>query len=596
MPRPLSPAFLVPAALAMFAVVGLAAVPARAEADAPRGCATTLLAETLRGSTPVSSGTNRSARTARAALNAAPQAGSLSGRTMVTAHFALNYTLGPNVHRVKLTAADASLKTAFDSIRATLPINYSSYRKDSTVHARLDSMGAAHPVYVQKTAQFFERAWAYYDSLGMRMPQYSSASSVYNVPSSSRYAVDIADVNTASGYSGPYYGLTYPPPNQGLGNVLIENDFLYGAAYSSTSDMVTGSPVKANYTDGKTLYRNYTADWELGLKVTASHEFYHAVQYAYLPNLPDNPHAWYELSATGMEERLAPEVNDYFQYLPYNIPYNATISVLVGPSTPNYGNGIFHTFLTHTLGAGFDAPLWETLRTNGNQLSSALVTTFGSQARWDSLYAAYAAALSISGTPGAASSPLAFSPDMAEWPKPKFDTVPATAKQLSVPGLTFRVIRPPVSGSGIARLVDFSGAWRVDSSTGTGYQSVFFAGESLPVAKGTGVSTSVLVAANGSFTQGGQALLAKAGEGLLPTRNPVTRSQSAVYFLAASGSGPDTLRVFSESGRRIVDLAPPASGAYWSWNLKDAQGRVVPPGLYFFGTANLAPKPLVVQP
>ncbi len=589
-----------PSTATLFALLA-AALPSIsiAQDDGPRGCATMLLSETLRATGAQASGVNRSARTGRVALNAAPQAGSLSGRKLVTTHFSVNYTLGPNVHRVKLTAADAGLKAAFDSIRATLPSNYSTFRKDSTVHARLDSMGATHPLYIQKTAEFFERAWTYYDSLGMRMPSYASSSSVFNLATSSRYAVDIADINTASGYSGPYYGLTYPPFPQGQGNVLIENDFLYGAAYSAQTDAITGSPVKANYTDGKTLYRTYNTDWEMGLKVTASHEFYHAIQYVYIPLLPDSPHAWYELSATGMEERLAPEVNDYFQYLPFNIPYNATLSVLVPPSTPNYGNGIFHTFLTHTLGAGFDLPIWERLGdttvTPRNHLPSALLHVFG-QARWDSLYAAYAAALSISGTPGAASSSLAFSPDMAEWPKPKFDTVPATAKQLSVPALTFRVIRPPVSGSGIARLVDFSGAWRVDSSAGSGYQSVFFAGESLPVAKGTGVSASVLVAANGSFSQGGQALLAKAGNGLVPTLNPVSRGQTGVYFLAISGSAPDTLRVVSESGKPVADLAAPASGAYWSWNLKDKQGRVVPPGLYFFGTGIPGSKPLIVKP
>ncbi|HEX2613132.1 MAG TPA: hypothetical protein VHO02_06040, partial [Fibrobacteria bacterium] len=350
------------------ALVLACAVTSFAQDPGPRGCATMLLTQRIHASSPASGGgANRVARIAGASAVA------VSARTLVTTHFQINYTLGPNVHRVKLTSSDSALKATADSIRATLSSGLTTYKKDSTVHARLDSLGAPHPVYVQKAALYFERAWQYYDSLGMRMPQYVSASGAYTVAAvSGHYMVDIADVNVVGGFIGPYYGLTYPPAPQGLGYILLENDFLYSATYNSNSGQVSGSPVKAFYPPA-TLYRDYTVDWELGLKVTASHEFYHAVQYAYVDTLPDLPHAWYELSATGMEERLAPEVNDYFQYLPYNIPASYQLSVLTPPSTPNYGNGIFHTFLTHALGAGFDVPIWEALRNNGNQLSKALV-------------------------------------------------------------------------------------------------------------------------------------------------------------------------------------------------------------------------------
>lgn len=587
-PKPLVP---IASALAL----ALAAVASPAQDDGPSGCATMVFAERLHpASLPgPAAGAGGAPETEKAARTNGAQASPLSARTLITTHFAIHYTLAPNVHRVKLTASDASLKATADSIRAALPGSLSAYKKDSTVHARLDSMGAPHPLYVQKAASFFERAFAYYDSLGMRMPQYASSSGTYAIPADSgHYAVDIADVNTAGNFSDPYYALTYPPDYGGY--VLLENDFLYNATYDPVSDVVTGSPVRAYYPDRRTVYHDYVNDWESGLKVTASHEFYHAVQYAYVPVLRPPLHAWYELSATGMEERLAPEVNDYFQYLPYNIPNNHSIPVLTPPSTANYGNGIFHTFLTHALGAGFDIPVWEALRNNGNQLSAALITAVGSQARWDSLYAAYASALSLSGTPGAAASPLAFSPDMPQWPKPHFDTVPATARQLTVPALTFRVIRPPDSGSGIARLIGFEGGWRIDSVAGTGYRAVFFAGESLPVVKGTGVQATALVAANASFSQGGQALLAKTGAGLVPATNPVPRGQAALYFLAPEGGSADTLRVVSESGRRVANLPPEATDGYWSWNLEDLQGRRVPPGLYFFGTAALAPRPLVV--
>ncbi len=559
---------------------------------APRGCATMLIAGQTHPASGGGPGTGVAARVSRT------QAATHSARTLVTQRFALHYTLAPNIHRVKLTAPDASLKASADSIRATLSASLSAYLKDSTVHARLDSMGAQHPQYVQKAAEFLERAWEYYDSLGMRMPEYPSTSGTYLASSQGRYVVDIADVNASSGLSGPYYGLAWPPNFGGF--ILLENDFLYAASFNTLSDMVSGSPVRAFYPPG-TVYRNYAEEWEMGLKVTASHEFYHSVQYAYLPVLPGSPHAWYELSATAMEERLAPEVNDYFQYLPYNVANSHQSSLFTQPpANANYGNGIFHTFLTGELGADFDVAIWERLGDTTvsprNNLALSLLHVFG-QAKWDSLYAAYAAAMSISGTAGAAESPLAFSPDMALWPKPRFDSVPENSgSQLSVPALTFRLIRPPETGTGIARLSGISGAWRVDSAGGAGYGAEFLPGTFLPVAKAGGASSSALAVANPSFSLSGQALLAKAGVGIVPSSNPVSRAQAPMFFLSSETTPTDSVLILSESGRRMASLATTDSGAYWTWDLTDAQGRIVPPGLYFFGIPGQAPRPLLVLP
>src|SRR5690606_21535079 len=91
----------------------------------------------------------------------------------------------------------------------------------------------------------------------------------------------------------------------------------------------------------------------------------------------------------------------------------------------NYGNGIFHAYLTRALGPAFDTALWAHLA-DTNNLPKALLKVAGSQARWDSLYAGYAAAMALAGAPAAATSPLAFSPDMALWPRPFFDVMPAS--------------------------------------------------------------------------------------------------------------------------------------------------------------------------
>lgn len=573
-------------AAAFLLALAPAAAPASGTDDfTPRGCATLLLASSSGGP-----GGGAAAQSQRG------MAASLSGRTLLTTHFAIHYTLAPNVHRVRLTTQDAALKALADSLRADAPQGLSTYRRDSTMHARLDSLGAPHPEYVQAAATYFERAWAYYDSLGMRMPAYASTSTNYLLPGHGRYVVDLADINTASGYSGPYYGLAYPPA-QG-GSILLENDFLYSASYNANTDQVTGQSMRSFY-PANVVLRDYSVSWDMGLQVTASHEFYHSVQYVYTPSLPGQVHAWYELSATGMEERLAPDVNDYLQYTRFNIPKNHSTSLSTALTNENYGNATFHMYLAHARGAGFDRIVWERLGDTTpprNHMPTALVHMAGSTAAWDSLFAGYAAAMSLSGTPAAATSPLAFAADMPLWPRPTFDTLPPQGvAALPMPPLTFRLVRPRGTQSGVATLSGPSGGWRIDSATG-GVTAAWLPGILLPVTRPAGTTASVLAIANTSFSASGTTALAGTVAHLTAAQNPVPRSQASLLFLSPSAGTTDSLHIVSETGRRLASLAPDSGGTHWTWNLRDPQNRLVPAGLYFYGTPGTPRRSLLVLP
>src|SRR6185295_2665464 len=105
-----------------------------------------------------------------------------------------------------------------------------------------------------------------------------------------------------------------------------------------------GSPVHSVVNEQ--TQHDYSQEWDIGLKVTLSHEIYHVLQFGYTPTTYSSFHAWYELSAVGMEERLAPEVDDYFQYLPFVLSRHQSVSLFTPPAfIENYGNGIFHQFL-----------------------------------------------------------------------------------------------------------------------------------------------------------------------------------------------------------------------------------------------------------
>ncbi len=93
------------------------------------------------------------------------------------------------------------------------------------------------------------------------------------------------------------------------------------------------------------------------LRVTAAHEFFHAVQFAY--DYGEDP--WLmEATSTWMEEQVAGDVNDNRQYLPYG--------QLGTPSQPldvfnqngfnQYGNWLFFEYLSDRFGSGVVRAIW----------------------------------------------------------------------------------------------------------------------------------------------------------------------------------------------------------------------------------------------
>ena len=232
-------------------------------------------------------------------------------RTLVSPHFLIHYSLRA-WHKVHLEPEDSLLVRAADSLFALVG-NLPEAQRDSTVYARLDSAGLPHPVYIQRTRDHFEAAIAaYVTRLGMRAPVSGVLSVQYNVSPSlpRRFPIDVVDVGTADPFfAGETYGVTYPPDNL---SITFENDFICRTSLDSQG-RIHGDSIKSRLA-GQVIH-NYAAEYDAGIKVTAFHEFYHAVQFTYVPSV-NSYHAWYEISATGMEERYAGEVNDYLQYLP----------------------------------------------------------------------------------------------------------------------------------------------------------------------------------------------------------------------------------------------------------------------------------------
>jgi len=532
---------------------------------------------------------------------------SLPSRTMYTSHFAIHYTMGRNVHRPRLTAVDsAGILHLADSIYAQATGN--ATLKDQAINAGLDSLNAPDPVFVQKAGVYFERAYAYDSAMGFTMPHGGGSDQYYAVPADTaaipRFIVDIGDISTLDPVDGgATYGLTFPPLQGPYASILLENDFLYNAVLNTNTGKVTGTPITT--ASGSFDTHNYYVDWEMGIKVTASHEFYHAVQYVYTPS-PDVFHAWYELSAVGMEERLAPEIDDYLQYLPSVLLHHETVSLLTPPeSNENYGNATFHQYLTYRFGNNFDVKVWTTLKNNGDDLPSALtsmITSYG--ARWDSVYASYTSALATAGRAGSAStcadstSPI-FLRDLHCWPQPSFDTLPAlnSSSTLNVPALTFRLLKP--SSGSKSGIITLSGSVtpHLIMGSGSNFNAVSVTTSNFVQPPSPDGSALFANFSSTSFAQSGQFGINARVLNFSAIPDPATVNSGSIYFSAPVGiAAPQTLTIVSESGREVANLSMNADNVSWTWNLKDLQNHAVQPGAYCYRIPGIQAKTLLILP
>jgi hypothetical protein len=139
---------------------------------------------------------------------------------------------------------------------------------------------------------------------------------------------------------------------------------------------------------------------EQNLEVTAAHEFFHAVQYAY--DYTEDP--WMlESTATWMEERVADGVNDNRQYLPYSQLYAPYVPLDAFSSTYGfqYGNWIFWEYLSQRFGKGFVKAAWNragSLRRDGGDYSvQALKALLRRHGGLTDVYAQFAGSTTVPG-------------------------------------------------------------------------------------------------------------------------------------------------------------------------------------------------------
>ena len=133
------------------------------------------------------------------------------------------------------------------------------------------------------------------------------------------------------------------------------------------------------------------------LKVTAAHEFFHAIQYAY--DYAED--GWFmEATATWMEERVADGVNDNRQYLPHGQvaqPAEA-LDLYKSGGFDQYGNWAFFEYISSRFGNGIVRKIWNNADGNyRNHSIKAVGRALPRRQSFSEVFRAYAAANTIPG-------------------------------------------------------------------------------------------------------------------------------------------------------------------------------------------------------
>jgi len=150
------------------------------------------------------------------------------------------------------------------------------------------------------------------------------------------------------------------PPDDGDGvyDVHIQQlglQGVYGLAFAA-GGFTSSSYIQIDndYTDNIFLTRGSD-----GLQVTAAHEFFHAIQFAYFA--PFDAAWWQELTATWMEDVIYDDVNDYYQYQPFF--FQSPETSLDESGLQPFAASIFGHHLQQAYGTETIKETWESLGT-----------------------------------------------------------------------------------------------------------------------------------------------------------------------------------------------------------------------------------------
>ena len=278
--------------------------------------------------------------------------------------------------------------------------------------------------YVDSLAKALEYAWDFHvRKQGMKAPLGHSPTILFEqTVKESLFPVEVVDM----GYQRTVpcrqcYGFAHPFDN-GQSQLAIENDFKYAPTTSQVFDTISINGKNCAYVRSTVDFENvahgysYAKNFMQALRVTAAHELYHTIQFRYIEDLK-NPSYWLEAAAAGIENVVAPDVDDYFIYLP---KMASNVGTPLSGMESDYGAGLLFLYLYHHVAHNIDKLILESFGKYPSKAFQYQLTQVASKKKLsaDSLFHDFATRLVLSGELSShADSSFWIDPDQPRWPE-----------------------------------------------------------------------------------------------------------------------------------------------------------------------------------
>ena len=276
-----------------------------------------------------------------------------------------------NKGKVVSTATDAlrscDVEDLYDSVYSKTTAHFQIFYTLKGPHATTEK-------FVDSLSVNLEKAWDLHVSKNkMRPPQGRDTTVHFMKPvKSGLYGVEVIELNLvrnprvvhgSKGFCEECFAITNfaGRSNWQISEMMIDNDFKVVDVYHPAYDSLEANGKNCTFWKSNKEITNpfekysYAEKWDKAIRVTAFHELYHAVQVRYL-NPYEHMNFWFEASATGMEEVGAPEVNDYFRYIP---SFFEEMGKPLDESIVPYGASVFFLYLHNHVDPLFDRALWD---------------------------------------------------------------------------------------------------------------------------------------------------------------------------------------------------------------------------------------------
>ena len=233
-----------------------------------------------------------------------------------------------------------SLEKSRPTPSGKLRVHYDTSATSLNKPALLDASGQripnTHEAYVDSVIKIFDYCWQYeVDSLGYLSPP--TDQTLGGGPEYDVYILNFTD--GTFGYTQPFNGeimLSSAPNEKYTSHIAIENDF-----------------------------RGYRTSGMNGMKVTAAHEFHHAIQIGRYGLWSTNDFYFNELTSSWMEDVVFTSVNDYYfdvarYFQNYRDGLNRSLPFTkFDPSFSGYERSIWAHFLSKRFGRNVIRAIWE---------------------------------------------------------------------------------------------------------------------------------------------------------------------------------------------------------------------------------------------